>query len=389
MNAIRVALLLFLASWAYAGHAASFDPADEDCAKILQRWAEDPSSVPQRLVDLCKEKMAAVAPAPAALAAAPAPEAADPCTGPGAAGSVLCWGPWSTLAPAAEGPVAALDFPDYVGDCEFGNELDARCVAQYELPDEPPVEGCAPGTPCGFATMVDGITSHGDVEETEFYRFDLDPDGSHFTVDPGGDDEVDSVEMGVNIQPRNDGYENMRSTGTSGDEQSRLISRIVRDDEGRIELAADVWTHGNRQTGAARSGFFAWGTSTSQAGLDLLNGEGVSVAFAGPMSVDNATNAAITVDFGSRPAWSGTWTNPAWSFGAGGSVNGVNFLSNPGQFTGNVEAGSFVQGALLGEPGRQGIAHIIDVRLEGQGHIKDVGLLRQVTGGPAPTIIQP
>jgi hypothetical protein len=345
--------------------------------------------VDQRLVDLCKEKMAAVAPAPAALAAAPAPDVTDPCTGPDAASSVLCWGPWSTLAPAAEGAVAALDFPDDIGDCEYGNELDARCVARYEFPDDPPpIEGCAPGTPCGFATLVDGVTSHGDVEETNFYRFDLDTDGSSFSVDPEGANEIDSVEMGVNIQPRNDGYEGMRSTGVSGDEQSRLISRIVRDDEGRIELAADVWGHGKRQTGAARSGFFAWGTSTSQAGLDLLNGEGVSVAFAGPMSVDNATNAAITVDFGSQPAWTGTWTNPAWSFGAGGAVTGVNFISNPGQFTDNVEAGSFVQGAVLGEPGRQGIAHIIDVRLEGQGHIKDVGLLREVVQGPAP-VVQP
>ena len=44
-----------------------------------------------------------------------------------------------------------------------------------------------------------------------------------------------------------------------------------------------------------------------------------------------------------------------------------------------VQAGSFVQGALLGEPGRQGIAHIIDVTLGGQGRIKDVGLLREIT----------
>jgi len=385
-NAIRVAALVLLGALSWNVQAASFDPDQSDCAQILERWAEDPSSVPQRLVDLCKEKMAAIAPAagaPAAMAAAPA--AIDPCTGPNAAGSVLCWGPWSALAPAAAAPVAALEFPDEPFDCENGNELGGRCVASFTIPEPAlPVEGCQPGTPCGFATLVSGVTSQGDVEETEFFRFDLDPDGSSFTVDPDGDSEINSVEMGVNIQPRNDGYEKMRSTGAAGEEQSRLISRIVRDDEGPIELAADVWGHGNRATGAANSGFFAWGTSTSQAGLNALNAGNATVRFTGPMSVNNATNAAITVDFGSQPGWAGTWTNPAWSFGAGGRVTGVNFVSDAGQFTENVQDGSFVQGALLGEPGRQGIAHIIDVRLEDAGHIKDVGLLRQVVQGPGP-----
>ena len=152
-----------------------------------------------------------------------------------------------------------------------------------------------------------------------------------------------------------------------------------------IELAADVWGDGNRETREARSGYFAWGTATTQSGLNFLNGNGVSVNFAGPMSVNNGTNAAMTVNFGSQPTWSGTWTNPAWSFGAGGSVSGVNLISSPGQFTANVESG-FVQGALLGEPGRQGLAHIIDVNVAGTGHIKDVGLLREVVAGPAPVI---
>jgi hypothetical protein len=334
-------------------------------------------------VDACKEKMTMVAPV-AAMAAAPAPEAADPCAGPDAASSVLCWGPWASLAPATAAPVATLEIPDFPGDCEYGNEIDSRCVATIQAPL--PIDGCTPGTPCGFATIVDGVTSSADVEETNFVRFDLAQDGTSFTVDPSGPNEVNSVEMATNVQPRPDGYENLRSNGISGEEQSRVIARVVRDDDDNIELAADIWGHGNRETREAKSGYFAWGTATTQSGLNFLNGNGVSVAFSGPMSVDNGTDAAMTVSFGSQPAWTGIWTNPAWAFGAGGSVSGVNLISDPGQFTDNVQAGSFVQGALLGEPGRQGLAHIIDVNLAGSGHIKDVGLLREVVAGPAPAI---
>jgi hypothetical protein len=381
MVTIRVLALLLLGFACLPAQAASLDPDDDDCASILQRWAENPGSVPQRMVDLCKEKMADAAPPASDVPAAPPAAATDPCTGPNAADSVLCWGPWANLAPAAGGALPTLDFPDGSRDCENGLELDGRCVAQLIEPTDPILPLCEPGAPCGFATIVDGITSSDDVEDTDFVPFDLDPDGTGFVVDPGGDNEINSVPLGTNVQPRPDGYENLRANGTQGDQQSRLIARVIRDDD-QIQLAADVWTHGNRQTGAARSGYFAWGTATSLAGLNSLNGNGVSVRFAGPMSVDKATNGAMTVNFGNRPTWTGTWTNPNYSFGAGGAVSGVNLISNPGQFTSNVQSGSVVQGALLGEPGRQGITHIIDVRLNDIGRIKDVGLLRQLPGTP-------
>lgn len=387
MNPARLALLFLFGLGSLGANAASFVPGELDCAQILQRWAENPASVPKHLVDACKEKMAEAAPLPppAPMAALPAPR--DPCSGPDAASSVLCWGPWAALAPAAAPTPASLNFPEFPGDCEYGSELAEQCVALLAEPGpEPPIEGCTPGTPCGFATNVEGVTSHDDVEQTEFARFDLATDGTAFTVNPGEDGEIGSVPLDPTFQARPDDYENMRSNGSLGDEQSRLVARVIRGENGQIELAADVWTDGNRVTGAARSGFFAWGTATSQSGLELLNGNGVSVSFAGPMSVDNATNAAMTVNFGSQPTWTGTWTNPGWSFGAGGTVTGVNMISSPGQFTPNVQAGSFVQGALLGEPGRQGIAHIIDVTLETQGRIKDVGLLREVLPGTGPQV---
>ena len=383
-----IALLIGL-SWSVGGLAADLPLKDRDCAKILERWAENPGSVPKHLVDACKDQMAA-APAPETVAALPQAAPVDPCAGPGAADSVLCWGPWASLLPAAGPAATVLSFPDEAGDCRSAGGISGECVPQLSPlsnPPEPPLEGCAPGTPCGFATIVDGLTSTGDVEATEFRKFDLAADGTSFTVDPAGSDEIASVAMDVIFSSRPDDFQQMRSRGREGDDESRLIARVVRDGEsGDVELAADIWTNGNRSdSGLNRSGYFAWGVATSQSGLSLLNGNGTSLSFAGPMSVDNATNAAMTVNFGSQPSWTGTWTNPAWSFGAGGSVTGADLLSNPAQFTSNVQSGSFVQGALLGEPGQMGIAHIIDVTLTDDTHIRDVGLLREITAAPSVT----
>ena len=270
-------------------------------------------------------------------------------------------------------------------ECDLIAEL---CVPALE--PFVPVDGCTPGTPCGFATIVSGFSSTGDAEDTEFGSFRLAADGTDFSVSPktgdlsGGD--IDSLLMTTIITPRPDGYNNMRSRGDEGDVISRLIARVAQDDEDEILLAADIWTHGT--LASPQSGYFAWGNATSQAGLDTLNAGNVSVSYSGAMSVNNATIGAMTVNFGSAPNWTGTWTNPDYSFGAGGTLSGVNLISQPGQFTSNVTGtDSFVQGALVGEPGgAHGITHIIDVTLEGQGRIKDVGLLREVVTGP---VIEP
>ncbi|MBL8199499.1 MAG: hypothetical protein JNK40_00880 [Chromatiales bacterium] len=351
---------------------------DADCAQLLERWASDPKAAPKSEINACKDQLAAIAPA-----AGPAPEpvaAVDPCAGPNAASSVLCWGPWSALAPAAAGPLASLDFPETFIECDAVAELANQCVPQLVL--VPPVEQCQPGTPCGFATIVAGVTSTGEAADTEFGRISLAADGTSFVINPESGGEIASVPMTTNIQPRTDGYDGLRATGREGEVNSRLIARIVQDDGDGIQLAADVWTHGTRES--ARSGYFAWGTATSQAGLDALNAGNVTLNFSGPMSVNNATTGNMTLNFGSSPNWTGSWTNPAWSFGAGGTVSGPNLISLPGQFTDNVTgSGNFVQGAIVGEQGGpRGITHIIDVTLEGQGRIKDVGLLRDVIAGP-------
>src|SRR5690606_7748405 len=249
--------------------------------------------------------------------------------------SVYCWGPWASLAPAAGPPDVALasDLPVDI-DCRF--EIAEQCratvatVTPPPVPPELPLGACAPGTPCGFATVVDGITSSADPAETTFARIVVAPDGTWFVIDPDGSGEIRSVEgMGTVVTDRlTDDYENLRANGRDGDEQSRLVARAIRGENNEILLAADVWSHGNRATGISQSGYFAWGTATSVAGLDALNAGNVSMTFSGPLSVDNSTVANLTVDFGTNPVWAGTWTNPAWSFGAGGVVSAADLISD-------------------------------------------------------------
>lgn len=370
---------------------------DSDCAALLERWATDPKVAPKSVIDACKAQLAGPASAPADTLLAdegrkePLAANLDPCSGPNAADSVLCWGPWASLAPAAGPPLLNPNIAEVI-DPDIRPELANAFDTEVEpvpppTPPELPLGSCAPGTPCGFATLVDGLTSTGDPENTTFQRFTMTDDGTQFTVDPGGPNQINSVPgMTTNITPREtDDYGNLRANGRDGDDQSRLVARVVQDGEqGPILLAADIWAHGNRVTNANQSGYFAWGTTTSQAGLNALNAGNVSVSFAGPMSVDNGTVANLRIDFGANPVWNGTWTNPGYSFGAGGVVTGADLISQAAKFTSNVvQDGSFVQGAVLGEAGQpRGLAHIINVRLVDKGLIKDVGLLREVVQGP-------
>ncbi|MEE9422200.1 MAG: hypothetical protein V3V50_03490, partial [Gammaproteobacteria bacterium] len=73
-------------------NAAGLVLSERDCMDILERWAADPTSVPQHLVDGCKEMMSADVAVPDISPAAGQQAAADPCSETGAADSVLCWG---------------------------------------------------------------------------------------------------------------------------------------------------------------------------------------------------------------------------------------------------------------------------------------------------------
>jgi len=163
-----------------------------------------------------------------------------------------------------------------------------------------------------------------------------------------------------------------------GTHVSQVVARVIRNDDGTIQSAADIWADGDAATGVIRSGYFAWGTAMDQGTLDALNGSPVSARFSGLMSSDNNTTASITVNFGSSPTWSGNWSNPSYEFDAAGSVTGVNLVSDASQFSDNVGANSIVQGAILGDASQKSIAHVIDVDLSETGRIKDVGLLQEV-----------
>ena len=366
-------LLIFIVIAGYSvsnAYATDIVLADRDCAEILEQWANDPDSVPQHLVDGCKERMALAVPAIVPMAGdAGAKQPADPCVGPGAASSVNCWGPWSTLEPAASGIAPPVDL---IQMAEF--------EVRPELADQfgPSVGLCVPGASCGFATIVDGTSGHASSADTTIAQFDLASDGSQFTVAPGQAGAIASVGgMTPRFIDRPDSYENMRSGGADGNRVSGLIARVMRDSEGNIVTSADWWAQGNTDTLSANSGFYAWGVSMTQADVNALHNAQVSAVFTGPMSVDNATNAMITLNFGANPNWTGNWENPGYSFDAGGTLVGVDLVSDPAQFSSNVGAESYVQGALLGDSANKSIAHVIDVDIAGAGRIKDVGLLRE------------
>jgi hypothetical protein len=229
---------------------------------------------------------------------------------------------------------------------------------------------------------MDGVVNDTESESQEaiFARADLASDGTQFTIDPPGDTEINSV-SGMTTDftaTRPDDYEEMVADGRVGDEQSALRTRVIRNDQGDIEAAADWWAHGNRATRTGNNGHFAWGTATSQAGLDNLNGQGVTVSFTGPMSVDNLTTGTMALNFGTQANWTGNWVNPGYNFSAAGPMSGADLISDNTKFSANVQAAdSVVQGALIGEPGTQSLIHIIDVNLTEKGRVRDVGLLRQ------------
>ncbi len=181
-------LLIVIAIFSYSVgnvYATDLVQSERDCAEILEQWANDPNSVPAHLVDECKEILAAAAQGvPDIAPAAGGQQAADPCAGPGAAGSVHCWGPWSSLAPAASGDAPPADLLP---------------VDEYDLRPElaqlfdPILGSCEPGTSCGFATVVDGVTGLAPSADTTIEQFDLAIDGSQFTIAAGEAGQIASA----------------------------------------------------------------------------------------------------------------------------------------------------------------------------------------------------
>lgn len=358
--------------------AGSSAQAANDCADVLESWAIEPDSVSKARVDECKgikgiiaagDEVPVVIPFAGDADGQVQPMAADPCSGPNAGASVRCWGPWAALVPAAGqqiGPQVLMPVEEYDWRPELASQFG------------PDLASCPPGTPCGFATVVDGATTEAPSDQTTIAEYQLAFDGASFVVAPGTDDEIVSVaDMLTDFVDRPDGLENMTALGVDGDHASFMSARVDRNSDDEIVSAADIWIDGDIVTDVAKSGYFAWGVATTRVDLDFLKTNNVSATFRGPMSVDNATTATVTANFGSQTTWSGNWTNPAYSFDAGGSFIGVDMISDPSRFSGNVGANSIVRGVLLGQRDAKSITHFIDVDLAGVGRIKDVGLLRE------------
>lgn len=370
------------------GSAAGLALSDRDCIDILERWAADPSSVPQHLVDECRKMQGA---GTAAAAGSPVPDikpaagkqvAADPCSGPDAANSVHCWGAWKSLAPAA-GRVTPASFAS-IGPPTVCPDLSEECTVNLAQIQEPvPDGGCTTGSPCGFTTVVPGTSEPSTGDPSAVVPFDMATDGSQFMVDPGGSNELISIN---NLVPDTSSRTH-RFEGVEGGIEDKLIATTKRDEQGNIIVANGVWKHTDLvspESSINRSGNAVFGVTSTQATLDDLNrtngGQGVSVAFAGRMTGDLATTANIVVDFGTQPAWTGNWSNSVrnFQFDAAGKVTGVNLVSDPTQFSSNVQGDrSTVQGALLGERGDLSVLHKIDVNLISGENIKGVGVLQQ------------
>jgi len=372
LAAFAFVLALF---WQQAAQAqGAIDVSGQDCVSIVAAYEADAKAVPREVAEACKQALN-VSPGAGFPAEEPVQLAGDPCTEAGAASSAFCWGPWSAIAPAA-GPVPDLALNNPERELEENCVNQGTCVATEEL--VLPLAGCEPGLPCGFATVIDGVASVGNPETTSFARAEVAPDGSGFTIVQEGQPVINSTPLVPRYLPRTDEFETLRAVGAEGDQRSRLVNRVLRQGD-EIQVAADVWGDGNVASGAALSGMLAAGTAISQADIDTLSntGAGTTLQFSGPMSVDNATIANISVAYGASSLWTGSWENPAYSFSAGGAVRGADFVSSAQQFSDNVQSG-FVQGAVLGPANDPSVAHIVEVTLDNAGLVRDVGLLREV-----------
>ncbi|MGI9293282.1 MAG: hypothetical protein ACR2PS_04810 [Pseudomonadales bacterium] len=367
--------LLFMATYA---NAASVALTEEDCLEILERYAADPESVPQHLLDACKEMLGAIAPG-AGDAQKPT---ADPCADPATANSVQCWGPWAALAPAAAGfkPTELAAVKEF----DTRPELAEAFTTQFQLPDLPLGE-CAAGAACGFATLAPGLVAQpADTAASNIVPFSIAAGGGNFQLNPG------DVVTGVQGVTSLDGLQSpgfagpSRFQGANGDTGSLIIANVNSDANGELIDAMGLWRHGsltNQNDSNTSAGVFAWGIASSQDVLDRLNaGNNITATFSGNMASDTRTSATMTINFGTQPNWSGNWQNAerGFNFDARGGISGANLISTG--FSSDVidDGSSYVQGILQGEEGNQSVAHAININLTNGGIIKDVGTLRQL-----------
>src|SRR5215475_7339824 len=92
---LLVGSLLLLALPGRATWAGDIALTDEDCIKLLERWAADPSSVPANLVEPCRHQVENIGTPQVDVPARFDPKQNDPCSDPQGTIRVDCWGPWA------------------------------------------------------------------------------------------------------------------------------------------------------------------------------------------------------------------------------------------------------------------------------------------------------
>jgi len=221
----EILALLGCALFCNSAFAGGMALKDRDCAEILKRWAADPNSVPQSLVDACQEKLVEALPDMNPAAGRPV----DPCADPNAANSIYCWGPWASLAPAAGGVVAPIKLAQ--GDPNLRPDEFTRDTAGDGV--TLPLGSCTPGAACGFATIAPGLDPQPDDNSVStVVPYAMNPDASQFVVDPGSSNELVSID---NLQ-REDVPGPPRFNGiVEGIESKHIVFKGQPDTEGNFD----------------------------------------------------------------------------------------------------------------------------------------------------------
>lgn len=359
--------------------------SDQDCQSILEAYAVAPKTVAPDVVKACQEIVAA-APALSALASA------VDCTAPGSTSSVQCWGDWASLSPAS-------DSFDPGGDniIEFDDRdlLEGPLVAGIDTGPDPtlPIGACSAGLSCGGSITFQGnVTANPVGADGVIQPFQLNTDPvsgnlTSFTADPGGN-AIQSEQFSIVnyiFNPVTGLYNTVAFDGTF---DSLLVARtncspcdgVNGETTSDIFYSADIWSNEDAN-GVDTNGRYAWGVAVTQAELDAFNDVDRQLVFEGAMSVDNGTNALVTLQYGGTPSFTGNFTGNN-EFDVSGSLSGPNFFAETFSGTDIVQNdANVVQGTVVGQDSQLGdvdsnLGAIILVDVETTGGIyRDVGAL--------------
>lgn len=318
--------------------------------------------------------------------------------------SVDSWGRWMVLSPAA-GPEDFVAFapeePPDVGRCEASQNCPG--VAFNETPTEPPpptepptsLGPCFSGQGCGFArsdyrsnnpgsnalqpaavggTIAGNAGPGSDVGYFELELVSGESGGSEtaaYRANVGDPDEIASGPVDAQINASN-----FRTTDRGS--PYRVLGNITRDADGTPVMVEGFWRQVDPNS--AQSGEYVWGLAASEtemAGLmDQLQAEGGTLVGRYEGATGRGTGVELDIDFGAG-TWSGDFAGGV-PFTAGGTVGGTSFVSDPEQFSGNIDTG-VVEGGFV-NAGSNAIGGYDVTDLEGLREADVFNTLRQPGG---------